>query len=123
MNVKDKQIIEHMLRHCDEIIGTSIRFDSSRDQFMQDYVFYNACCMSLFQLGELSKRLTDDFREAYPNLPWKEMRTIRNIFAHEYEAANKESLWETIQNDIPALHKQMQAIYQSEMQPMPDDAR
>ncbi|MBR1761573.1 MAG: DUF86 domain-containing protein [Schwartzia sp.] len=114
MNIRDKQILEHMVRYCKEILGALNRFGNSKESFMDDYIFYNACSMSLFQLGELSKRLSDEFRETYPDLPWKEMRTIRNVFAHEYERSDKESLWNTIQNDIPALHEKLQAIYQSD---------
>ncbi|MBR1884783.1 MAG: DUF86 domain-containing protein [Schwartzia sp.] len=114
MNIRDKQILEHMVRYCKEILGALNRFGNSKESFMDDYIFYNACSMSLFQLGELSKRLSDEFRETYLDLPWKEMRTIRNVFAHEYERSDKESLWNTIQNDIPALHEKLQAIYQSD---------
>ena len=114
MNIRDKQILEHMVRYCEEILGALNRFDNSKESFMNDYIFYNSCSMSLFQLGELSKRLSDEFRETYLDLPWKEMRTIRNVFAHEYERSDKESLWNTMQNDIPALHEKLQAIYQSD---------
>ncbi len=110
MNVRDKQIIEHMARYCGEIIGASKRFNNSKEQFVNDYVFYNSCCMSLLQIGELSKRLSDDFRESYLDLPWRELRGIRNLFAHEYESVHKELIWDTIQNDIPSLHEQLKAI-------------
>lgn len=110
MNVRDKQIIEHMTRYCGEIIGASKRFNDSKEQFMEDYVFYNSCCMSIFQIGEISKRLSDDFRESHPDLPWREIRGMRNLFAHEYESVNRELIWETIQKDIPTLHEQLKAI-------------
>ena len=57
MNDRDKRVADAMLRHCEEIIDTLKRFDASRKQFQSDHVFYNACCMSLFQIGELSKRM------------------------------------------------------------------
>ena len=110
MNVRDKQIIEHMARYCGQIIGATKRFNDSKEQFMEDYVFYNSCCMSLFQLGELSKRLSDDFKRTHTDLPWNEMRSIRNVFAHEYDSTDKESLWDTIQTNIPTLHKQLEKI-------------
>ncbi|WP_399566996.1 HepT-like ribonuclease domain-containing protein, partial [uncultured Selenomonas sp.] len=34
----------------------------------------------------------------------------RNLFAHEYESADKDLLWETITNDISALYAQLQKI-------------
>ena len=62
MSKKDNQIAGHMIRHCEEIIVALKRFGFSKEQFINDFVFYNSCCMSLFQVGELSKRLSDDFR-------------------------------------------------------------
>ena len=114
MNVRDKQLVEHILRYCDEITGAIQRYDNSMEKFLSDYLFYNSCCMSLFQIGELSKRLSDDFHQLNPTLPWKEMRSIRNVFAHEYESVDKESLWKTIQNDIPKLRDQFKEIMQSD---------
>ena len=111
MNDRDKRITQHILRHCAEIMSTVKRFDSSRENFNRDHVFYNACSMSLFQIGELSKRMSEDFKKANPQLPWSEMRGMRNLFAHEYESADKDLLWETIVKDIPALHHQLQEIY------------
>lgn len=62
MNDRDKRITQHILRHCAEIMSTVKRFDSSRENFNRDHVFYNACSMSLFQIGELSKRMSEDFK-------------------------------------------------------------
>ena len=57
MNDRDRRIADHILRHCEEINDTVRRFDSSLEKFRHDHVFYNACSMALFQIGELSKRM------------------------------------------------------------------
>lgn len=114
MNIRDRRFVERMERYCKEIMGASERFGHSKEKFMSDYLFYNSCCMSLFQIGELSKRLSDDFRLLHTELPWQEMRSIRNVFAHEYEAVNKESLWETIEKDVPLLSGQLENIQEKE---------
>ena len=101
MNDRDRRIVEHILRHCEEIIETVDRFDFSKENFKRDHVFYNACSMALFQIGELSKRISEEFKNIHTEVPWAEMRGMRNLFAHEYESADKELLWETITKDIP----------------------
>ena len=103
MNDRDRRIVEHILRHCEEIIETVHRFNSSKENFKRDHVFYNACSMALFQIGELSKRIFEKFKNTHTEVPWAEMRGMRNLFAHEYESADKELLWETITKDIPKL--------------------
>ena len=44
------------------------------------------------------------------------MKGMRNLFAHEYESADQELLWETITKDIPKLNKQLQEIYSCNME-------
>ena len=116
MNDRDRRILEHILRHCKEIIETVDRFDFSKENFKHDHVFYNACSMALFQIGELSKRMSEEFKNTHTEVPWAEMRGVRNLFAHEYESADQELLWETITKDIPKLNKQLQEIYSRNME-------
>ena len=60
--------------------------------------------MCVLQIGELSNHLTEDFRQATADdIPWKQIRGLRNVVAHEYGNIDEESLWETITEDIPAL--------------------
>ncbi|MBR2214176.1 MAG: DUF86 domain-containing protein [Selenomonadaceae bacterium] len=110
MSNKDRQILLHILRHCNEVAETVQRFFASKENFLCDHVFYNACCMAIFQIGELSKRFSDEFKKAHPTLPWNEMRGMRNLFAHEYETINKELLWETVKSDVPSLHDELKLI-------------
>ena len=65
MNDRDRRILEHILRHCKEIIETVDRFDFSKENFKHDHVFYNACSMALFQIGELSKRMSEEFKNTH----------------------------------------------------------
>ena len=39
MNDRDRRILEHILRHCKEIIETVDRFDFSKENFKHDHVF------------------------------------------------------------------------------------
>lgn len=59
--------------------------------------------MCIVQIGELAGRLSDDVKDAYPEVPWKEIKGMRNFFAHEYDRMDTEDVWYTIQNDIPVL--------------------
>ena len=114
MKDRDRQITEHIIRHCDEVVETAERFNCSEERFKSDHVFYNACSMAIFQVGELANRLTDDFKAAHAELPWREMRGMRNLFAHEYDTVDKDSLWGTVQNDIPTLREQLKKILQTD---------
>lgn len=39
-------------------------------------------------IGEASSRISDEMQEKHPNLPWFEMRAIRNKIVHDYLEIN-----------------------------------
>lgn len=54
-------------------------------------------------IGEASYKLTHEFKESHPQLPWKEMVGMRHIMVHGYYTISPESVWATIVNDIPPM--------------------
>ncbi len=101
---KDNDIIQKIIDYCQDIEMTRVRFGNSYIDFKDDYDFVNSVCMSLLQIGELANHLNDETRQAMQNVvPWKSIRGMRNIFAHNYGAIDTEIIWHTICNDIPLL--------------------
>ncbi|MCZ7664670.1 MAG: DUF86 domain-containing protein [Thermoleophilia bacterium] len=49
------------------------------------------------------KRLSEEFREQHPNLPWRLMAGMRDKLIHEYDEVDIEEVWRTVQNDLPEL--------------------
>ena len=58
-------------------------------------------------VGEAAGRVSGSEREKYDNLPWKGMIGMRNRLIHGYDAINIEILWNTIQNDLPELVREL----------------
>lgn len=57
----------------------------------------------LLVVGEAVKRLSEEFREQHPNLPWRLMAGMRDKLIHEYDEVDIEEVWRTVQNDLPEL--------------------
>ena len=55
------------------------------------------------KIGELAGNLSDGFRAAHPDIPWREIKLMRNIVAHRYGTVDHTITWEVAENDIPAL--------------------
>jgi uncharacterized protein with HEPN domain len=36
-------------------------------------------------IGEATKRLSKDFREQHPTIPWKEIAGMRDVITHDYD--------------------------------------
>lgn len=54
-------------------------------------------------LGEAARRVSSQFREAHPELPWREIGGLRNVISHEYDKVNYESIFRIVRNRLPVL--------------------
>ena len=60
MNERDKRILEHILRYCDEIDDANSQFGFSLDVLKTNSVYKNAVSMCILQIGELVSILSND---------------------------------------------------------------
>jgi uncharacterized protein with HEPN domain len=44
---------------------------------------------------------------ASPEVPWRDMRDMRNVVVHEYFGINRQIPWDTIQTNLPPLVPQL----------------
>lgn len=54
-------------------------------------------------IGEATRRISQDFRNQYPAIPWREMAEMRNIIVHEYDQIDLDIIWDVIENKLPEL--------------------
>ena len=92
---RDMTIIEKILEYCTQIAGTHKRFNDSYEQFEADFIYRNAICLCLLQIGELSGKLSNEFKEDNGEIPWRAIRGMRNMVAHEYGHIDIPTLWNT----------------------------
>jgi uncharacterized protein with HEPN domain len=59
--------------------------------------------MSIINIGELTKRLPDEFKSEHTEIPWRKISGMRDIAAHGYHTMDEEIVWDVVQNSIPAL--------------------
>ncbi|MHB8743849.1 MAG: HepT-like ribonuclease domain-containing protein [Sulfuricaulis sp.] len=53
--------------------------------------------------GEAVKRLTENFRNTHPEIPWKHVAGMRDVLIHQYDDVDLEEVWRTIQIEVPKL--------------------
>lgn len=107
MPTRDEQLVERMLKYCDEIEGTLDYFEYSEERFMSDYIMRNALSMPLQQIGELAAHVTDGFIEVHGDIPWKQIKGMRTWFAHQYWDMSFDKVWVTLTEDVPDLKEKL----------------
>lgn len=78
----------------------------SKAEFLADKRTQQAVVMSLIIIGEASTKIMDNypaFIEKHANVPWRNMRGMRNRIAHGYFEINFEVVWETVCSALPEL--------------------
>lgn len=78
-------------------------------EFEKDLKTIAAVQHQLMIIGEATKKLDDEFRNTYKDIPWKKMAGTRDVLIHSYEEADLEIIWDiaTVQilEIIPKLEK------------------
>ena len=107
----ERVILQKMLQYCDEIEQILKKHHFNRAEFENDKEFQFACGMCIIQIGELVVGLDESFARKYPDVPWRQIKGMRNIYAHDYDIIDNDIIWETITKEIPELKEKLQIIY------------
>jgi len=71
--------------------------------FIADRKTVDAVVRNLIIIGEAAAQIPEDICSKYLEVPWYEMRGMRNFVVHEYFKASDSVIWETVQVDLPPL--------------------
>jgi uncharacterized protein with HEPN domain len=85
----------------------------SREDFLTDKRTQQAVVMNLIILGEAATKIMDHhaaFAESHPEVPWRNMRGMRNRIAHGYFEIDLDVVWETARSALPELQKHLSEI-------------
>jgi len=80
------------------------------DQLLGDAIRLRAFERVMELVGESVKRVPQDFRDKYPEIPWRKMAGMRDVISHAYEDLAYEVLWDTVEFHFPAILADMERI-------------
>jgi len=61
-------------------------------------------------LGEAARKLPPEVKEQHPEVPWSQIIGMRHILTHDYFDIDAEVVWAAVENDLPELKRQIEAI-------------
>lgn len=88
----------HIKESCERILSYTTEADWPQKSMVMD-----AVCRNLQIIGEASRRLDAQFRDAHPEVPWKSTIGLRNVITHAYDTVIPDVIREIVERDIPPL--------------------
>jgi uncharacterized protein with HEPN domain len=74
-----------------------------KETFLKDIKTQSAILHQLMVIGEAVKRLSQDFRNRYNEIPWDLMAGMRDKLIHGYDIVDLDEVWKTADSDVPDL--------------------
>ena len=108
MKSKDVIILKKMIKYCLDIEYLLKQYEQSFEKYQKEISFQYACNMCIIQIGELVSRLSEETMEENRKIPWRAIKAMRNLHAHDYENVDLEIVWNTLTEDIPVLKEQLE---------------
>ena len=61
-------------------------------------------------VGEAASRISDEKRQAHQEIPWSDIVGLRNRIVHAYFEIDLAVVWNIVNDDVPALIRQLEQI-------------
>lgn len=82
----------------------------SYEEFSKDEKTQFALIRAIEIIGEASKKVNIQIKEAYPEIPWREISGMRDKLIHDYFGVNIEVVWKTGKEDLKSLKKLIKGV-------------
>lgn len=103
----DRLYLIHILECIDRIERYTV---DGGDAFMEDTRTQDAVMRNLQTLAESTQRLSDELRQKYPDIEWRNIAAFRNVAVHDYLGINLKQTWDIVADDLPVLKHQIETV-------------
>jgi len=108
---KVKIYLEDILEAIQKIAKYTNKLNKST--FKKKDIVIDAVLRNLEILGEASRKLPDDFKTKFNQIPWNKIIGLRNIVLHEYINVDLDIIWDIITKNIPETKLKIEGIYKN----------
>jgi uncharacterized protein with HEPN domain len=80
------------------------------EDFLRDGMLQDAVERNLEIIGEAARRVSEEFKQEHPEIPWRKIIAQRNVLIHEYEDIDIKEIWEVASFHLPRLIDQIRPL-------------
>ncbi len=115
---RESLYLQDIREACDRVQSFSAGMDAAA--FLASELHQAAILQKLTVIGAAAARLSQAFRDAHPQIEWRDVVAFRNIAVHAYFAVQWDIVWATATDDVPMLRRQVLEILQMENLDQPE---
>lgn len=97
----DAYYLERLIKDL-EFITTQMK-GVDIEELNENEILLDSMLFRLIQISENSKKLTDEIKMRYENVPWIAVYGLRNRIVHDYGNVDLNIVYSTLTEDIPEL--------------------
>ncbi len=105
---RDDALLLHVLLATRKIIR--ITKNADYETFLADDVLQDSVIRQISIIGEAVSRISSAFRDAHPEIPWKDIVGMRHKVVHDYMKIDLFRVWQVASDNVPRLEKQIEPL-------------
>ncbi len=108
--MKDKTVF--FLKDIQNSLNKILKYTNkmSYQDFVDDEKTRDAVERNFEIIGEAVKKLPKDFRDKYPNIPFRQIAGMRDKLIHDYFGIDYEIIWKTIKDKLPEFNNEIKIL-------------
>jgi|SRR4028118_1248602 Uncharacterized conserved protein len=89
-----ERAIRRILRYTNNISRAELEMNDEK---------VSAILYQIAVIGEATKRLSQEFRQQHPEIPWRDIAGMRDVLIHKYDQVDFDVIWDVVQSKLPEL--------------------
>ena len=104
-NAKPKYYLEKIISDLAFVIAQTK--GKTKDEIKDNELLVDSVMFRIIQISENNSRLSPEFKERYPEIPWTAIKGMRNRIVHDYGQVNMTIVYDTVSNWMPQMYEKL----------------